>query len=289
MFFREQMRNLSYKLICIDMDGTLLDSHHNLSEENKTALKNADKLGVTIAICTGRIFTSAKYYSDLIGINAPIIASNGAYIKRKDSNEVIYKNTLSIESCKKIIATTRKYNLRLCFNTGDTVISEIPLPDDHPYKVMNQSLPVDQQVKFHVTEDLYSILNEYKNEILKGIVIEETRLEDLFKSKDELKELAGDTLHIVSSWNNNFEVMEGDCSKGTAVKNLAIKLGIPQDEVICIGDSENDLSMIKFAELGIAMGNAMDIVKNAANYVTDTNDNSGVAKAINKFIISFHN
>lgn len=275
---------MNYKLICIDMDGTLLDSNHNISEENKKALKTAYDKGINIAICTGRIFTSAKYYSDIIGIDTPIIASNGAYIKRKDSNDVIYKNPLSIEDCKNIIDVTRKYDLKICFNTPDTVISEHNLPDNHAYKVMNRGLPKDQQVKFHVTEDFYNILDQYNGEILKAIAIEDKRTEDLFEAKEELKNLVGSKLHIVSSWNNNFEVMEGSCSKGNAAKNLATKLNISQSEVICIGDSENDMSMIKFAGLGIAMGNALDILKAEADYITDTNDNSGVSKAIIKWL-----
>ena len=88
---------MAIKLICIDMDGTLLDNNHNISKENKKALLEATKKGIVVAITTGRLFASAKYYSDLIGINAPIISSNGAYIKEKDSSKVIYESTLSLD------------------------------------------------------------------------------------------------------------------------------------------------------------------------------------------------
>ena len=80
--------------------------------------------------------------------------------------------------------------------------------------------------------------------------------------------------------------MVGSVSKGNAVAYLADMLNITQEEVMCIGDSENDLSMINYAGIGVAMGNGLDMVKEAADFVTDTNDNSGVAKAINHFVLN---
>ena len=91
---------------------------------------------------------------------------------------------------------------------------------------------------------------------------------------------------MVSSWNNNFEIMNKGASKGHAVQVLANYYDIDKESIICIGDSENDLPMIKYAGLGIAMGNAPDYVKNQADYVTDTNSEHGVAKAIEKFILN---
>lgn len=92
-------------------------------------------------------------------------------------------------------------------------------------------------------------------------------------------------MEIVSSWNDNFEVMRNGSTKGDAVRYLANYFGIDKEEVMCIGDSENDLSMIKYAGTGIAMGNASEDIKSVADYVTDTNVNDGVAKAINKFVL----
>src|SRR3712207_9057504 len=87
---------------------------------------------------------------------------------------------------------------------------------------------------------------------------------------------------VVSSLGDNFEIMNKGVSKGRGVQELAEFYGLTKDEVICIGDGENDLSMIEYAGLGIAMGNAPNFIKEKANYITDTNDNDGVAKAIEK-------
>ncbi len=81
---------MSYKLICIDMDGTLLNNKHEISERNKEAIKKATERGVKVAVTTGRLFTSAKYYAGLLGVKTPIISCNGAFIREKDEDKIIY-------------------------------------------------------------------------------------------------------------------------------------------------------------------------------------------------------
>lgn len=275
------------KLICIDMDGTLLNSNHEISEENKLTLQKAFSKGINIAICTGRIFMSARYYSDLIGItNTPVIASNGAYIKNGYTDKAIYENPLPKDLVIEIYNIIKKYNLQINFNSWDTLFRVDPAPEDHTYVMMNKIVSEDKKINFIVNENLEEAINNFDGDILKGIVIEKENIETLWKAKEELKELYGDKLHVVSSGNDNFEVMLGSTSKGNAVSFLAKSLNINPSEVMCIGDSENDLSMINFAGIGVAMGNGLDILKEAADYVTDTNDNSGVSKAIENLVLN---
>ena len=277
------MKNI--KLICIDMDGTLLNNNHEISKENKEALLKAHAKGVNIALCTGRIFVSARYYSDLIGIDTPVIASNGSFIKKGYDDEPVFENTMSKDIALEIYNIVKKHGLNINFNSWDTLIREDEVPKDHAYFVMNKNLPKERQVKFIVEEDIVSLINNFEGNLLKGIVIEKENLKALFECKEELKSTFGERLHVVSSGPDNFEVMVGSTSKGNAVKHLAESLNINQEEIMCIGDSENDLSMIEFAGVGVAMGNGMDLIKEAATFVTDTNENSGVAKAIKKFIL----
>lgn len=275
---------MSYKLICIDMDGTLLDNNHMISEENKSAIIEAHNKGITIAVTTGRLFASAKFYYNLLGITGPIIASNGTYIREKDKNNFIYKSTFSTEEVKHIYEIIKRNNLSCIFYTADTALSSAEINKDHPYIQNNKSLAEEDRIKFVIKENLIPVFEEFDGEILKGIAIEKNtdRKKILFKVKEELKAL--DKYEVVSSGNNNFEIMKKGSSKGEAVKRLAEILGIKKEEIICIGDNENDLSMIRYAGLGVAMGNAADILKAEADYITDTNSNSGVGKAIRKFI-----
>ncbi|MBZ9689039.1 Cof-type HAD-IIB family hydrolase [Clostridium estertheticum] len=273
---------MDYKLICIDMDGTLLNDEKIISANNLRAIKLASEKGVRIAVCTGRIFTSAEFFSELLGVKSPVIASNGAYIREKDREEVVYKSTLGVEKCKKLLAVFRQYNLYPHYYTSNIVFTEKLIYSSSFYVEVNKTLPKDKQVEIVLVEDWNEIFEKYEGEIFKGIAVDED-LEKLQSAKNILRDM--EDFEVVSSRFDNFEVMNKGVSKGNAVKILADYYGINSDQVICIGDSENDLSMIKFAGLGVAMENGSQVVKEAAEYITDGNNCDGVAKVIEKFVL----
>lgn len=274
---------MKYKLICIDMDGTLLNSNNEVSDSNIKALKKASDLGIHIAITTGRIYASAKYYSNIIGIDAPIITANGASIKDSGDGHIIYTNPLSSDILLGIYEILSNHNLKVNFTTGDTIFTSYEIPETHTYKIMNKIVSDEFKVNFLVFDNIKDGISKFEGKVLKCFVGEDINLDSLKNARKEITEKFGDELHIVSSGPNNFEIMQKDSSKGNAAKRLSEKLGINRNEVMCIGDSENDLSMIQFAGLGVAMGNALDLLKSEADYITETNDNSGVAHAIEKF------
>jgi len=273
---------MEYKLICIDMDGTLLNDEKVISKNNLRAIKLADEKGVRIAVCTGRIFTSADFFSELLGVKSPVIASNGAYIMEKDRNEVVYKATLGMEKCKKLLSVFRQYNLYPHYYTSDIVFTEKLIHSSSFYVEVNKTLPKDKQVEIVLVNDWNEIFEKYESEIFKGIAVDDD-LENLENAKNALRNM--ENFEVVSSRFDNFEVMNKGVSKGNAVKILADYYGINNEQIICIGDSENDLSMIKFAGLGVAMGNGSQAVKDAAQYITDSNNCDGVAKVIEKFVL----
>lgn len=275
---------MKYKLICIDMDGTLLNKNHDVSKENKIAIKKAIEKGVCVAVTTGRLFASAKYFANLIGAETPIISSNGAYISEKNGNKVIYKSTLTLDQILRIYDIIKKYELTVYFNMSDAILADKKLPSNHGYKLMNDLIEKEEdRIKIYEDIDLIKTLEKYKRHILKAICVEEKDLEKLYKVKEELKKYSD--LEVVSSWKNNFEIMKAGTSKGKAVEMLAKFLDIKKEEVICIGDSENDLSMIKYAGLGVAMGNGMNLIKQECDYITFTNEENGVARVIEKFVL----
>lgn len=273
---------MAIKLICIDMDGTLLKDQQVVSEKNKQAIKEVIEKGIKVAITTGRMYDCAKLYSKEIGLDTPIIASNGAFIGYKD--EVIYNNPLEISDIKAFFEVTKKYRLNAYLTANFGIISDYELPETHVYKILNKTLNEDEQIKLIVSNDINKEIEKYDGQILKGVCVEKDRMDDLVKARKELEDL-NLNIEIVSSWDDNFEIMKKGSSKGQAVKALAEYLGINKDDVMCIGDSENDLSMIEYAGIGVAMGNAIEKVKKEADYITDTNVNDGVAKAIKKFAI----
>ncbi len=274
---------MSIKLICIDMDGTLLKDQQTVSNNNKEVIKEAVNRGIHVAITTGRVYDCAKMYSKEIGLNTPIIASNGAFIGGING-EIIYSNPLNIEELNKFYSVTKKYGLMSYLTTNFGIVSDEELPINHVYNVLNKKLPEDEKIRIEMFKDIYVAVREFDGQILKGVCIEKKHKEKLLRARKELEAL-NSNMEIVASWDDNFEVMQNGSSKGDAVKKLAEYFNIRREEVMCIGDSENDLSMIEYAGIGVAMGNAIEKVKLASDYVTDTNINDGVAKAIKKFVL----
>ncbi|ERI89913.1 Cof-like hydrolase [Clostridiales bacterium oral taxon 876 str. F0540] len=272
-----------YKLLCTDMDGTLLNSEGKISEKNLKYIKMAHDKGVKVTICTGRIYTSASYFADLIGVQVPVIAANGAYIREKDRDEVIYKSVLGYENCKKVLKVLKKYEINPHFNSPSVIFTGKISHASANYEKANKILPKDKQIDIRVVENWEEIFIQYEDDILKCICIDDD-IKKLFKAKEELLQQEG--LEVVSSNYNNFEVMCKGVSKGKAVEILAGYYNIKKEDIICIGDNENDISMIKYAGLGVAMENGESFVKNAADYITKSNNEDGVAKVIEKFIIS---
>ena len=273
---------MSIKLICIDMDGTLLKDKKTVSEENLNSIKLAIKKGVKVVITTGRIYDCAKMYSEKIGLDTPIIASNGAFIGYKD--KAIYNNPLKKEDILKFLEVTKKHGLKAYLTANFGIISQEELAEDHVYKILNKTLKDEEKVKLIVSDNIREEIEKFDGEILKGVCADKNNKVNLIKAREELESL-NTNMEIVSSWNDNFEVMRNGSTKGDAVRYLANYFEIDKEEVMCIGDSENDLSMIKYAGTGVVMGNASEDIKSVADYVTDTNVNDGVAKAINKFVL----
>jgi Cof subfamily protein (haloacid dehalogenase superfamily) len=274
---------MKYKLICVDMDGTLLNSEKKISRRTVDAVKKAYEKGIHIAICTGRLFTSAEYYADLLGIKTPIISANGAYIREKDRDEVIYKSTLGKENCRKILSIVKEYGLCPNFHTPDSIITDKVDSPYSSYMKLGSNAPENRNINIKIVENWEEIFEKYEDEITKCITVD-SDLSKLRAAKEEL--LAIDGLEVVSSFTTNFEVMLKGVSKGRAVEILAGYYNFNREEVICIGDNENDESMIKYAGLGVAMGNSEDSIKKIADYITDSNNEDGVAKVIEKFIFN---
>lgn len=273
-----------YKLVCIDVDGTLLNSKHKLTTAVKDAIRAAYDKGVHIVIATGRMYASAAHYSDLIGLKSGIIASNGAVITQDD--KIICKRPFSFETAKSILDICDATREAPVFYTPEIMYTaSLRIFLLFAFLVWQKLFPVKTKLKI-VFVPFYKkrleIVQKHKDDIIRFEIIN-SNSKKIEKTKLLLRKLG--SLEIASSTLYNIEITAPNVSKGTAVEYIAHHYGIQREEVLCIGDSENDLTMLDFAGLGVAMGNAMPHVKERAGYITDTNDNDGVAKAINKFIL----
>ncbi|MEG1254191.1 Cof-type HAD-IIB family hydrolase [Clostridium sp.] len=274
---------MKYKLICVDMDGTLLNGEKEITHRNLEAIKKAHELGVKVVIATGRIFISANYFGDLIGVQAPVIASNGAYVREKDKDEAVYEEYLGKDNYKLVLSILEKYNITPQFYGIDTLYVEEMKFSALTYQAANKVMPSNRQVKIRIIEDWNKLFEERDINLIK-VMATDIDGEKIKLAKKEFAKLG--KFEVVSSLDNSFEVMSKGTSKGNALKKVCDYYGIDRSEVICIGDNENDISMIKFAGLGVAMGNGEEIVKKQADYIALTNEEDGVAKVIEKFILT---
>lgn len=275
----ERGKKLDYKLIAIDMDGTLLNSRNEISKRTRDAILNAGDKGVHVVLATGRLLTSAKNYSSKIDLKRPIISSNGAVIIDENEN-VIFEKHIDKSQIENITYIADKNDVYYHFYGKDSFYSNRYVKDIVEFYNPEGSLEEDK-VKFNLYNHIGDILNK-DIDIYKFIFIEDD-VKKLYKLREELQIVRD--VNISSSWINNVEIMEKDVSKGNSLRYLCEKLNINKDEIIAIGDNENDLSMLNFAGLGVSMGNANKNVKSAADIITSTNDEDGVAKIIEKYIL----
>lgn len=278
IFSYEGVKKLEYKLIAIDMDGTLLNSHNQVSERTQRAIRLAREKGVHIVLSTGRILKSAMYYSRALELNNPIIASNGAIIVDENSN-IIYKRPIEKSLIGDIVTLARERNIYYHFYDESQFYSHIKVEEVLKfYSEGNDEMTIEMTLFNDINEIvMLEGLNVYK---FLFIDYDRKKLYDLRKEIEKIE-----NLQTSSSWSNNIEAMGKNVSKGEALKELCKGLNIKPEEVITIGDSENDLSMFEFAGLGVAMGNGDTAIKEKADYITETNDMDGVAKIIESFIL----
>lgn len=275
------MINLKYKLICVDMDGTLLNSEKEISERTLEAIKKAHDKGVKVVVATGRIFVSASYYGDIIGVKAPIIASNGAYVREKDKEKAIYEEYLDRKECELILSILEKYKIIPHYYSTDTIYSGELAYSSLAYKNANKNLPKNRQVTIEIIKKWKEFF-ETEPRLIKTMAMDDDG-EKIKKAKEEFISL--NKFQVVSSLDSSFEIMPRGTSKGNAVRKLCEYYEIPREEVIAIGDNENDISMLEYAGLGVAMGNAEEKVKNIADYITTSNNEDGVGRVIEKFVL----
>lgn len=274
---------MKYRLIAIDMDGTLLNSNNEISKRNLAALYKAREKGLHVVLNTGRILRSAFYYANSIELNNPVIACNGAIITCKDEEDIIYENKMSIETSKEIFKISDEFDMKYYFYNRDTFFAKELHDGVKKFYGNNGEAWTEQGIKVEVSEDITEIVGTEINEIYKFVFIEDDK-NKLLHFREALKFIEG--INISSSWHNNVEVMNKGVSKGEGLKQLCKKLNIDRSQVVAIGDNENDVSMFQVAGLAVAMENGEDIVKEYSHVITDTNDQDGVAKAIEKYVLN---
>jgi Cof subfamily protein (haloacid dehalogenase superfamily) len=230
---------MGYKLICVDMDGTLLNSRKQISEINKTVLRRAWEQGGRIVISMGRTYADARYYVDLIGLEIPIIAANGAYIQVEKQQQPIYQSRLGADLALRILDTCRQYRIAPSFHTPQReycgsiymmmLLAVLTCKNGLRRKARGERKWIWSYQRWK------QVIAAEQEQIGKCIIIS-LKKGKLQKLCEEL--IKTEALEVVSSWANNLELNCKGISKGNGVKLLARYYNLKKEEIIAIGDSE---------------------------------------------------
>lgn len=266
---------MSIKLIAIDLDSTLLNSNKIISKENVKAIKKAMDLGIKVTISTGRMFCSALPYAKELSLELPIVVYNGALVKNITSNKIIYQCFLAKETAIEVMKFAFERGIYFQTYIDDKLlIRKREDISDYYAKIAN--------VKYsEVGDDLFNLKKD-PHEVLILTETEDEKFNKLFI--EDLKQKFGNSIHVTFSAKGFIEVMNPSTNKWEAIKYLAQCNEIEENEIMCIGDGDNDYEMIEKSKYGVAMANAHEKVKEVATFITESNDNSGVALIINRII-----
>lgn len=267
---------MDYDLIAIDIDGTLVTRSHTIAKPVSEAIQRVVKAGKKIVLCTGRPFPGAEPYMKELGLTVEgdyMITYHGALVQRTDTLEKVIHHELDFKDLMNwhTLASDLKSNFHSVRNDGvytdlrdldhfalvEPTVNNIPLR----IRAMNE---MDQEMTFSkfLMADEFDVIQNLDDNI-----------------SPEMRQ----KYTVVRSMPNTIEVLNKEASKGQSLRELANLLDIPKERVMAIGDSGNDIDMVEYAGLGVAMGNAIPEVKDVADVVTDTVDEFGVATAINRY------
>ncbi|MGL4336679.1 MAG: Cof-type HAD-IIB family hydrolase [Turicibacter sp.] len=268
---------MTYKMIVLDLDGTLFSSQNQILSQTKDALLTFQKNGGVVVLASGRATHGMKKAAielELDKYGGYLLSYNGGQIISFESMEVLFENTLTSEICHEL------HDMANEFEVGVTVYK------DHLILTTKADEYITKDAE--VTEMTLSCLEDFKGSVnfnpVKCMYVGHPKQISLAEVK--MKEKIGDELSITLSMPHYLEFMAKDISKAYSLEKLLDHLGLCKSQLIACGDGYNDLEMIEFAGLGVAMENAVAEVKLKADYITASNDDNGIAKVIEKYIFN---
>lgn len=271
---------MTYKMFVSDLDGTLLDDNHKISKENIAAIKKLEAKGVKFVIATGRIKFILEDFLDQVDYKMPLIWSNGSAVSGLQG-ETLYTEEIPVDVARRVIQLSRNYKVDYMLHTLEGIVGETTEGRIQGLKDYNDSVIEAYRIPLNADKDLYDHLEKYN--ILKFSISSHDHGELVaFQKivKQNIKEV-----HAVFSDPTLLDINAPKASKGEAVLKLAAQYNIEAHEIVAIGDNENDISMLKVSGLPLTLEDAKDSVKKFAKYVTKSNNASGVADAIERFVL----
>lgn len=270
---------MSIKLIALDIDDTLLDSQNKILPSTKKALDKALDKGIKVVLCSGRPLAGVSPYLEELNISGKeqyVITYNGGLVETA-SGDILSRKIIDNQGFKKIVGFATEKKIPYYFlddqsnvYTADKNINRFTIVQAWENKAgIFVRTPQDFPDDFEITKV--------------AVVGEKDQLDQY---EQPVKDQFGNDYYVVRAGDNFIEIMNPTANKGTGLETLVKILGFKKDEIMAFGDEQNDLPMFDYVGHAIAMGNGSDVAKERADYVTDSNDNDGIAKALDKLVFN---
>jgi hypothetical protein len=270
----EEGDTMGIRLVAIDLDDTLLDSGLRISPRCVSDIENIRQQGILVTLATGRMYRSALPFALKLGMNIPLITYQGALVKDTYSQEVLYFRPVG-ELAPTVMEFLREQGVYFHTYFDDQLCVESDSPEAIAYSQL-------AGVELTFMPDLIKASRSLPAFKIMAISNQTSSLDPI---EADLRERFGQELFITRSKLHYLEIMHRDANKARALQLVAEHYGIKQADVLAIGDSYNDVGMLAWAGTGIAVGNAPPLVKEAADHVTASNDEDGVAEALEKWVL----
>ena len=283
-----------YKLVAIDLDGTMLNKYGIITEKTKEIISKVQEKNVEVMIASGRAITSVKRFAKEIKSKKYFISGNGAITYDVENNKILYENILKKQKALQIIKICEENSIYYNIYTENGIIAKNLNYNTLYYYKDNLTKPDENRTHINLVEDIYNYIDEKNEKILKIMICDEhksvfnsivRRLKEI--SEIEVLEVSHMSRKIIKQGTEEIaleyfytEVSAKDVDKWNALEEVIKLMNISKEEVLTIGDNANDVKMIKNAGLGIAMGESAPYVKKCADKITLNNDEDGVAVAL---------
>ncbi|WP_312283242.1 pyridoxal phosphatase [Pseudescherichia sp.] len=270
---------MNYQVLALDLDGTLLTPEKKILPASIAALRNAREAGAKIVIVTGRHYVAIHPFYQALGLDTPAICCNGALLYDYQEDRVLASDPLQSEQANLLIGLLDKYDVHGLMYADDAMIYQEATGHIIRTENWGRSLPESQRPVFRKVSSLRKAAHDVDS--IWKFALTDVDIVKLQNFTEIVERELGITCEW--SWHDQVDVAQTGNSKGKRLAEWVESQGISMSQVIAFGDNYNDLSMLKSAGLGVAMGNAADKIKEAADLVIGNNTESGIADVVNKY------
>lgn len=267
---------MNYKVLAFDIDGTLTDSNKNITERTKNAIIAAQKAGCIVVIASGRPKQGVMRYVrelELGNYGGYILALNGGLVERCSDGLILNNSVVDKKYYPEIISLAKENKVNIMTYDGDDVVSE---------NVNDKYLEIESRINGLGTKKVDSLLTHLDYEVPKFLMLGDG--DYLAEVEKKVYAQLNDRLDVYRSEPFFLEILPKNINKAKSLELLLNYVGATREELMSFGDGYNDISMIEYAGMGVAMGNAKEEVKKKADYITLSNEEDGIVAALDKFL-----